>query len=115
MTGHTIHIVDRVVTQPGQARAFVDAYKARYVPGARSLGMVLEGILVSPPVWLDDDSNVVTVTWTLEGSAQWWQTAIGRRFDSAFVDFWKETAPMVAERTRTMAARVEDVEEMCSV
>lgn len=115
MTGNTIHIVDRVVVEPGQARSFVDAYRTEYVPHAQELGMVLEGILLSPPVWFDDDSNVVTVTWTVTGSGQWWQTAIGRRFDSAFTGFWKRVEPMIVERSRTMAARVEDVEEMCDV
>lgn len=115
MTGHIIHIVDRVVVEPGHARAFVDAYRTHYVPHGLNLGMVLEGMLLSPPVWFDDESNVVTVTWTVSGSAQWWQTAIERRFDPAVTGFWAKVEPLVVERSRTMAARVEDVEEMCSV
>ncbi|MBQ7803078.1 hypothetical protein [Rhodococcus sp. (in: high G+C Gram-positive bacteria)] len=115
MTGQTILIVDRVLVEPGKARAFVDAYRADYVPHALKLGMTLDGILLSPPVWFDDDSNVVTVTWTVSGSGQWWQTAIGRRFDPAVRAFWAQVEPMIMERSRSMAARIEDVEEMCDV
>ncbi|ALU73521.1 hypothetical protein H351_31395 (plasmid) [Rhodococcus erythropolis R138] len=115
MTGHTIFIVDRILVEPGKARAFVDAYRVDYVPRAQRLGMALDGILLSPPVWFEDDSNVVTVTWAVSGSAEWWQTAIGRRFDPVVTAFWTQVEPMVKERSRTMAARIEDVEEMCDV
>ncbi len=27
--------------------------------------MALRDVLVSPPIWFDDRSNVVTITWTL--------------------------------------------------
>ncbi|MFF0815610.1 hypothetical protein ACFYVR_10725 [Rhodococcus sp. NPDC003318] len=115
MSDPRIHIVDRVTTAPGRGRAFVDAYTAEYVPQAVRIGMTLDRVLVSPPVWLDDDGNTVTAIWTVSGHEQWWQTAIARRFDAGFVDFWRRVEPMVAERSRSMAAAAESVEGMCRV
>lgn len=69
----TVYVIDRVVTKPGQARVFVDRYLAEYAPGARSRGMTLERVLVSPPIWFDDRSNTVTVTWSLPDPQAWWQ------------------------------------------
>ncbi len=115
MADQRIHIVDRVTTEPGRGRAFVDAYLSDYVPQAVRTGMALDRVLVSPPVWLEDDGNTVTVIWTVSGHEQWWQTAIARRFDAGFADFWDRVEPMVAQRSRSMAATAESVEDMCRV
>jgi len=58
----SVYVIDRVVTQPGRAKDFIDCYLAEYVPGARDRGMSLRDILVSPPIWFDDQSNTVTIT-----------------------------------------------------
>lgn len=50
MSDRTIYIVDRIVLAPGSAQRFIDAFLDDYAPGARSRGMSLERILVSPPV-----------------------------------------------------------------
>ncbi|MGW4478526.1 hypothetical protein [Rhodococcus triatomae] len=115
MADQRIHIVDRVTTKAGRGRAFVDAYLADYVPQAVRIGMTLDRVLVSPPVWLEDDANTVTAIWTVSGHEQWWQTAISRRFDAGFVDFWHRVEPMVAQRSRSMEAAAESVEDMCRV
>ncbi|MGW0175046.1 hypothetical protein ACWDUM_14520 [Rhodococcus sp. NPDC003322] len=115
MADQRIYIVDRVTTEPGRGRAFVDAYMSDYVPQATRIGMTLDRVLVSPPVWFEDDGNTVTATWTVSGHEQWWQTAIARRFDAGFVDFWNRVEPMVSQRSRSMAAEAESVEGMCRV
>ncbi len=49
MTGEkTVFLIDQVVTKPGQARAFLNAYMERYAPGARARGMSLERSWVTP-------------------------------------------------------------------
>ena len=68
-----VFVVDRVVTAPGCAQRFIDAYLAGYAPAARERGMSLRDVLVSPPIWFDDQTNVVTITWTLRDAAAWWQ------------------------------------------
>ena len=49
----------------GKGRELLAAYKERYVPGAQARGMVLERIVVSPPVWFADASNRLTISWTV--------------------------------------------------
>jgi hypothetical protein len=115
MTGQNIHIVDRVELEPGRAREFVTAYLADYAPRAVEIGMTLDGVLLSPPLWLDDDTNTVTATWTVRGHAEWWRTAIARRFDAAFTGFWDDVAPLISSRSRSMAANVDDVDGLCRV
>ncbi|WP_068165456.1 hypothetical protein [Rhodococcus phenolicus] len=115
MTDRRIYILDRVTTEPGCARNFVDAYMSHYAPRAARIGMTLDRVLVSPPVWFEEDGNTVTAIWTVTGHEQWWRTTIARRFDDDFVDFWDSVELMVAERSRSMAAAAESVEEMCRV
>ena len=73
MTEREVFVVDRVITRPGRAREFIDTYLAEYAPGAVARGMALRTVLVSPPIWLDDKSNTVTITWSLAGPQAWWQ------------------------------------------
>lgn len=115
MSEKTIYIVDRVVLHPGTAPAFIDAYKREYVPRARERGLTLERILVSPPAWIDGEANTVTATWTVNGTQAWWSAAISGRHDSGSADWWTAMAPMVLDRTRSMAANADDVEDLCSV
>jgi hypothetical protein len=56
-----VFVIDRVLTQAGCARRFVDAYLAEYAPGARERGMTLRDVLVSPPIWFEDQVGSETV------------------------------------------------------
>ena len=115
MAHETIYVIDRVVTKPGCARRFVDAYVTEYVPGGRRRGMTLDRILVSPPIWSDDDSNTVTATWTVDGLGSWWEmTRLGRR-DPTLGRWWSKMEELIVERSRTMAAEADDVEALADV
>lgn len=48
---------------------FVDEFRAGYLPNASRRNLTLDNILVSPPLWSADESNIVTITWTVEGTA----------------------------------------------
>ena len=115
MTGQTIYVVDHVVLKPGYAKAFVEAYTGEYAPTARERGMAFDRILISPPVWFEDETNTITATWTVEGQAAWWQAAVKGRHDPGPADWWAKMGPMIIERTRSMAASVVDVDGMCDV
>lgn len=110
-----VFVIDRVVTRPGCARRFVDAYLADYVPGARARGMTLRDILVSPPIWFDDDANVITATWTLSGVRAWWEMTWKGRPDPTLGEWWSRIDELVTERSRTFAARADDVDGLCDV
>jgi hypothetical protein len=110
-----VYVVDRVVTKPGRAREFVDTYLAEYAPGARDRGMTLRDVLVSPPIWFDDQSNVVTATWMLPNPRAWWEMTWQGRPDPALGQWWDDIAALILERTRTVAAAAEDVDSLASV
>lgn len=115
MTDPTVHIIDRVEARPGCGREFVDAYLAEYVPRARARGLTLDRLLVSPPVWMDDEPTVITAIWSAAGPAGWWKAAIDARYDPESAGWWDRVAPFVRERTRSSAAAVTDVEALCDV
>lgn len=111
-----LYLVDEIVAKPGQARALLEAYMARYAPGARARGLVLERVLLSPPVWLEEQSNTLSITWTLAGGAPaWWQTSFQARGDAAVAQWWADADRMALSRKRTYLSSVADVEALCDV
>lgn len=115
MADGAVFVIDRVVTRPGCARRFVDAYLTEYAPGARERGMTLRDILVSPPIWFEDDSNVVTATWTLPGARAWWEMTWKGRPDPTLGEWWSRIDELVVERSRSFAASTDDVDGLCDV
>ncbi len=118
MAGGAVFVIDRVVTRPGCARRFVDTYFAEYAPGARDRGMTLRDVLVSPPIWFDDSAdqaNTITITWTLPSARAWWEMAWKGRPDPALGEWWTCIDDLVLERSRSFAARADDVDGLCDV
>ncbi|MCV7107743.1 MULTISPECIES: hypothetical protein [Mycolicibacterium] len=110
-----VFVLDRVLTKPGQARAFVDRYLAEYAPGATERGMTLQNVLVSPPIWFEDQSNTVTITWSLPNPLAWWQMTWQGRPDPALGQWWSDVDALVLERSRTVASAAADVDALCAV
>ncbi|WP_166908693.1 Dabb family protein [Mycobacterium sp. DL440] len=106
-----VFVIDRVVTAPGCAQEFIDAYLAGYAPGARARGMTLRDVLVSPPIWFDDQPNVVTITWVLPSPQAWWEMTWQGRPDPGIAQWWHSIADLVVERSRSVAAAAADVAE----
>jgi hypothetical protein len=118
MADGEVFVIDRVITRPGCARRFVDAYLAEYAPGARQRGMTLRDILVSPPIWFDGSDgqvNTVTVTWTLPSARAWWEMTWKGRQDPALGEWWHRIGELVQERSRSFAASAGDVDRLCDV
>lgn len=115
MSEPTVYIIDRVVLRPGCAQDFISAYVEEYVPRSRQRGLELDRLLVSPPVWIADESNVVTAVWAVAGPAGWWKAAIGARYDPESAEWWARMEPLILERTRSSAAETADVEALCRV
>ena len=115
MAEAVVYVIDRVVTRPGQARAFVDRYLAEYAPGARERGMTLRDVLVSPPIWFDDAANTVTITWTLPTAPAWWQMTWQGRHDPALGQWWSQIGELVSERSRSVAAPADAVDGLGNV
>jgi hypothetical protein len=115
MSDGQVYVVDQVVTQPGRARHFIDCYLAEYAPGARERGMTLRDILVSPPIWFDDQANTVTITWTLPDARAWWEMTWKGRPDASVGQWWDGVAALISERSRSVAAAPDDVDTLCDV
>jgi hypothetical protein len=115
MADREVFVVDRVVTIPGRGSEFVDRYLTEYVPGARERGMTLRDILVSPPIWFTDQSNTVTITWSLPSARAWWEMTWKGRPDPRLGEWWAGVDQLVAERSRSVAAAADDVDGLCDV
>lgn len=115
MPDGAVYVIDRVTTRAGRAREFVDSYLAGYAPGARARGMTLEQVLVSPPIWFADQSNTVTITWSLPSARAWWEMTWQGRPDPAIGQWWSDIGDLVLERTRSVAAGAADVDALCDV
>jgi hypothetical protein len=115
MADRRVFVIDRVLTRPGCTRKFVEAYLSEYAPGAVSRGMTLCDVLVSPPIWFADQSNTVTVTWTLPSAHAWWEMTWKGRPDPALGEWWSQISELVAERSRSVAAAADDVDALCDV
>lgn len=114
-TEATIYVIDEFVVQPGRGREFLAAYRALYAPGAQARGMTLDRILVSPPMWLDDDSNTIQISWTLNGAQAWWAMSFQSRGDPAGADWWAEADEMIVRRNRHFASAEADLAEIANV
>lgn len=110
-----VYVIDRVTTRPGCAKSFVDSYLAEYAPGARKRGMTLRDVLISPPIWFDDQANTVTITWVLPNPQAWWEMTWQGRPDPTLGPWWSGVASLIAERSRMVAAAADDVDVLCDV
>ncbi len=110
-----MYVIDRVVTRPGCARQFVDRYLAEYAPGGHERGMTRRDVLVSPPLWFDDRSNVITITWVLPNPRAWWEMTWKGRPDRSLGKWWDDISDLIASRTRSVAAAAASVDGLCDV
>ncbi|HET6524364.1 hypothetical protein [Sphingopyxis sp.] len=110
-----VHAIDEIVAKPGEGKALLDDYLARYAPGARARGMVLEQCLVSPPMWLDDQSNTLVFRWSLAGPGAWWQMRFVGGNNPDIGAWWAEVDARAVSRRRFFAAAPDDIESLCDV
>ncbi|PBC43213.1 hypothetical protein CJ178_17890 [Rhodococcus sp. ACPA4] len=115
MAGEKIFVIDRILTERGCGKRFVDAYTTHYVPRAQRRGMTLTNILVSPPLWIEDETNIVTITWTVDGTSGWWKMTRQGRADQESSQWWERHSALTIERSRTMAADAADIEGLSDV
>ncbi|SOX53874.1 hypothetical protein MAAFP003_2550 [Mycobacterium ahvazicum] len=115
MADGQVFVIDTVITRPGCARKFVQTYLDEYAPGARSRGMTLRDVLVSPPIWFEDQPNTVTVTWTLPSPQAWWEMTWKGRPDPTLAQWWSQISHLVTHRSRSVASAADDVDALCDV
>lgn len=77
--------------------------------------MTLRDVLVSPPIWFDDQPNTITITWTLPSAQAWWEMTWKGRPDPTVGQWWSDIDELILERTRSVAADATDVEKFCDI
>lgn len=108
--GPLLYIVDDVMVKPGTGEAFLEAYMARYAPGAQARGLKLVYRLVSPPVWLRDQSNRLLFVWAGTGAADIWASKFAGRTDPLLAAWWEnEAAPYIESRSRAIFSDPADI------
>jgi len=108
-----LYVLDELIAKPGEGLILLDAYMSDYSPGARARGMTLEHILVSPPLWMDDQPNTISITWSVAGAAGWWAMRLAAGADPGATAFWAAAGDRLLGRTRRFAAAPDDVESLC--
>jgi hypothetical protein len=104
-----VYVVDQLVARPGQAQALLQAYREHYIPGAQARGMRLEHSWVTPPLWLEEQSNTLLFVWSLPGAAGFWAMSFKSRQDPAVEDWWRQAASLVESRQRYVAGEVAEL------
>ena len=110
-----VYVMDELVARPGEGRRVLGDYLDRYAPGAKARGMTLEHVLVSPPVWMDDQSNTITIVWSVTGAEGWWGMRLAATMDPEVTAFWSSAEARLVSRKRSFAAAPEHVGPLCDV
>ncbi|EGD53422.1 hypothetical protein [Gordonia neofelifaecis] len=110
-----VYLVDRVVTAPGAGEEFVRRYRDEYLPAAADRGITATTIVVSPPLWLDHESNTVTAILAVDSVSGWWTAALAGRHDPAPAAWWASVEHLVVERSRVSAAAADDLAVLADV
>ena len=114
--GDPIWIIDEVVAKPGRGEAFLDAYMARYAPGARRRGLTLAHRMVEPAFWLEDASNRLLLVWTAPDAGAVWTGKHMARSDADVLRWWEEEAPeFIVSRRRAVLAEADAIAGLSDV
>ena len=89
----------------------MDGYREK----AEGYGMTLKSTLVSPPVWLDNASNTIEVTWAISGFNGWAAMVNASRYDAETLAWWREVRGKVLEQDRSYYAKEEEMEVINNV
>ena len=112
MTSPAVFVIDELVARPGEGERVISNYLDRYAPGAKARGMTLERVLVSPPVWLDDQPNTISILWRVDGAGGWWGMRVAAGADPDVAAFWDAAEARLLSRRRSFAAAPEDIEAL---
>ena len=77
--------------------------------------MTLQDILVSPPIWFTEHANTIIVRWSLPSAQAWWEMTWKGRPDPNIGKWWESIGDLIEERSRSVAASADDVDELCDV
>src|SRR5438132_1334627 len=110
-----VYILDQITPKIGRAKDVAKVYMDTYVPGAKARGMTLELSLIAPPMWLENQANVLYFLWSVEGVAGWWSSQMKSRVDDGVSDWWRDLEPLIESRRRDFPADLTDIARLTNV
>lgn len=106
-----VYVIDTFTPKPEDGKAFLDEYLKTYRPMAEGGGMAFVSATVAPPIWLENDSNIIQIIWTLDDIAvAAWGMSSATRYNPAYVEWWKTVRSRVLKRDRSYYASEEYME-----
>jgi hypothetical protein len=100
MTDEFITRIDHVTLTPGSRPRFQELLRSQYIPRVEEAGLLLVGIVLSPPVDAPDRETDVVLTWRLDDVDAFWRARATTMSEPSVAAFWESTASLVTRRTR---------------
>lgn len=102
---NVIYIVDRLVTKPGEGKAVYDNFMENMKPLIEGAGWKFKRATVAPAMWLDTDSNIIEIEWTMADIVQEaWAYSSGTRYNPEYVQWWTEIRDQLVSNSRVYSA-----------
>lgn len=100
-----IYIVDRLVTKPGEGKAVYDDFMENMKPLIEEGGWEFKRATVSPAMWLDTDSNIIEIEWTMPDIVQAaWFYSSTTRYNPVYVQWWTDIRDHLVSNDRVYSA-----------
>lgn len=102
---NVIYIVDRLVTKPGEGKAVYDSFMENMKPLMEEGGWKFKRASVAPAIWLDTDSNIIEIEWTMDDIVQQaWAYTSATRSKPEYVQWWTEIRDHLVSNDRVYSA-----------
>lgn len=102
---NVVYIVDRLVAKPGDGKAVLDDFMANMKPLIEGAGWTFKRATVSPALWLDTDSNIIEIEWTMADIVQAaWAYSSGTRYNPEYVQWWAAMSDRLVSHDRVYSA-----------
>lgn len=102
---NVIYIVDRLVAKPGEGKAVLDDFMANMKPLMEGAGWTFKRATVAPALWLDTDSNIIEIEWTMPDIVQAaWAYSSGTRYNPVYVQWWASIRDRLVSNDRVYSA-----------
>lgn len=84
-----VYIVDRLTAKPGEGKALYDDFMANMKPIMEDAGWTFVRATVAPAIWLEKDSSIIEIEWTMPNIAQAaWAYSSATRYNPEYVAWW---------------------------
>jgi hypothetical protein len=107
-SGDTIFLIDEIELRPDVMDDFLEAFRARYLPGARDRGMELVHTWVTPPETPPETGATILFVWALAGIPGFWRMR-SQNATPEIADWWRECEGYCVQRTRRFAVAPESL------